>query len=90
MQNAEFRPDYSDAVAWPGFRWIANSQFTARIFANQFGVRPTVIHQPITSADYKVSPRGEYVLFVNPDCRKGVERAVELAEHFPRHTFSVP
>jgi glycosyltransferase involved in cell wall biosynthesis len=87
LQNAEFRPDYAEAVAWSGFRWIANSQFTARIFADSFGVRPTVLHQPIAAADYKVVPRGEYVLFVNPQPRKGVERALELAEHFPDIRF---
>ena len=90
LQNAEFRPDYAEAVAWPGFRWIANSQFTARIFANRFGVRPAVIHQPIASADYKVSPRGTYVLFVSPLPRKGAERALELAEHFPSIPFRFP
>lgn len=87
LQNAEFRADYAEAVAWPGFRWIANSQFTSRIFADRFGVRPPVIHQPIAAADYKVSPKGDYVLFVNPQPRKGVERALELAENFPDIPF---
>jgi glycosyltransferase involved in cell wall biosynthesis len=87
LQNAEFHLDYAEAVAWPGFRWVANSRFTAGRFADQFGVRPLVINQPVASADYRVSAQGTHVLFVNPDRRKGVELVLDLAERFPHIPF---
>jgi glycosyltransferase involved in cell wall biosynthesis len=59
--------------------FISNSQFTARRLKERFGVDSHVIPPSIEPSAYRVTPRGERVVFINPVQKKGVEKALEIA-----------
>jgi len=87
LQNAAFDPAFRNVIAWEGFTWLANSNYTADIFEYVFGIRPCVVFQPIADAEYWVESARSHVLFVNPDPRKGVEMALALAQALPHIPF---
>ena len=68
-------------------RYVANSQFTARLYNRMLGVRADVLPPIVDPARYRTEPCGEYVTFINPVKEKGVDVAVSLASAMPNVPF---
>jgi hypothetical protein len=68
--------------------YIANSQFTADRYRQEFGIDSTVIPPIFRPELYRTTSTRKYVTFINPDPRKGRDLAFAIAEHCPRVPFS--
>lgn len=66
---------------------VANSNFTARFFDDRYGLASTVIHPIIVGDAYRTTSTGQYVTFINPDPRKGLEIAFATARACPDIPF---
>jgi glycosyltransferase involved in cell wall biosynthesis len=69
--------------AWPRLAYVANSVFTARRYAEAFGLRAEVVPPIVRPERYRAAtaPGGRrFVTFVNPVEEKGAELAFALAE----------
>ena len=78
----------------PGFRWLANSAFTANRLRTVLGVAAPVVPLVVEPDRYRVDRSigadglpGDSVLMVNPTVLKGAERFFALAEALPHVTF---
>ncbi len=60
--------------------YIANSNFTARRFAETEGISADVIYPMIEAEKYRVTSSRQNVTFINPHPNKGVEIALKVAE----------
>lgn len=67
--------------------FIANSNFTARRFAETQGVSADVIYPMIEAEKYRVTTTRENVTFINPHPNKGVDVALRIAEACPDIPF---
>ncbi len=74
------------ALADVGF--IANSQFTARRFAETEGLDSAVIYPLIDRTKYRVESTRRNVTFINPHPRKGLDIAVAVAQRHPEIPFA--
>ncbi len=68
-------------------RFIANSHFTAKRFAETQGVSASVIYPMIEAEKYQSETTGQNVTFINPHPNKGVETALKVAEACPDIPF---
>ncbi|WP_417809341.1 glycosyltransferase [Thioclava sp.] len=68
-------------------QFIANSQFTARHFAQTDGLEAQVVLPLIEGARYRVTPARRNVTFVNPHAHKGVDVALAIAKRCPDIPF---
>ena len=67
---------------------VANSHFTAARYRQVYGVDPAVIFPFVALADYVVETSRENVTFINPDEKKGLSIAIEVARLCPAIPFS--
>ncbi len=67
--------------------YIANSDFTARRFAETDGLISQVIYPLIDAEAYRVQPEGKTVTFINPHPNKGVSIALDVAALCPDIPF---
>ena len=64
---------------------VANSEYTARAYAARTGRDPLIIRPQVSVERYAVATSGEFVTFVNPVPKKGLDIALEIAA--PCRTF---
>jgi glycosyltransferase involved in cell wall biosynthesis len=87
LRNVEFDELGGDLRTLPGASFIANSAFTARRYAEVFGIEATVIRPTIDRTLYETTPDGDLVTFINPVPAKGLTRAIEIAAACPEIPF---
>jgi glycosyltransferase involved in cell wall biosynthesis len=89
FHNVEFADDLGGNPRELAIRsCIANSQFTAAAYREEFGLDPTVIYPLIKAEDYRTDPVGSSVLFINPHPDKGVALAIALARRCSEIPFT--
>ncbi len=87
LRNVEFDELGGDPRDLPDARFIANSDFTARRYAEVFGITATVIRPSINRTLYQTTPDGDGVTFIGPVAAKGLDRAIEMAIACPDIPF---
>ncbi len=87
LRNVEFDELGGDPNELPHARFIANSAFTARRYADVFGIDATVIRPSINRTLYETTPQGDLVTFIGPVAAKGLDRAIEIAVACPEIPF---
>lgn len=70
-----------------GATFIANSQFTARSFAESAGISSSIIHPMVDADRYRTRSSRQNVTFINPHPDKGVDIALKVAETCPEIPF---
>ncbi|AZO72124.1 MAG: glycosyltransferase [Mesorhizobium sp.] len=87
LRNVEFHELGGDLRELDAARYIANSEFTARTYKQEFGIDSTVIPPTINPATYSTPTTGEFVTFINPYEEKGFDLAVRIAATCPEIPF---
>jgi glycosyltransferase involved in cell wall biosynthesis len=87
LRNVEFDELGGDPRSLPNTRFIANSAFTARRYAEAFGIEATVIPPTIDHDRYETRVEGDFVSFIGPVPAKGLDRAIEIAAACPDIPF---
>jgi glycosyltransferase involved in cell wall biosynthesis len=87
LRNVEFDELGGDIRSLANARFIANSAFTARRYAEAFGIEAKVIPPTIDRALYQTTPTGNLVTFINPVAAKGLDRAIGIAAACPEIPF---
>lgn len=67
--------------------YIANSEYTARMFRESFGLPCDIIRPLFKKDNYIVERTPQYVSFINPTREKGVELALKVAALLPQIPF---
>lgn len=67
---------------------VANSRFTAQRFNEAFGAHCDTILPFISLKDYEVQSSRERVLFIHPEQKKGIEKAMEIVALCPEIPFT--
>lgn len=87
FHNVEFN-ELGGCPKLPGINhYISNSHFTAKRFEDEFGIVSDVVPPIIECDRYACNARGDFVTFINPIEKKGLNIAAELAECFPHIPF---
>jgi glycosyltransferase involved in cell wall biosynthesis len=90
FRNAQFDNLVGDLRSLPDHvRYIANSNFTARVYADEFGVSSTIIPPLIRPDRYKTTVTGNRVVMVNPNPMKGLEVGLAVARLCPEIPFTM-
>ncbi|MFQ6547509.1 glycosyltransferase [Aestuariibius sp. 2305UL40-4] len=79
LRNVEFAENDGDVSAIPGAHFIANSEFTARSYAREYGIDCTVITPTIHFEKYRCDTTREFATLINIHPKKGYEIARDLA-----------
>jgi glycosyltransferase involved in cell wall biosynthesis len=87
LRNVEFAELGGNPCDLPNARFIANSAFTARRYAEVFGIDATVIPPTIDRDLYATTSEGDFVTFISPVPAKGLDRAIEIAAACPEIPF---
>ncbi len=87
LRNVEFAELDGDPNDLPGAIFIANSAFTAGAYKARFGIDSTVIPPLIDPDRYRTTTTREFVTFINPDPKKGLAKALEIAAACPTIPF---
>ena len=87
LRNVEFHELGGDLSELRSAQYIANSEFTARTYAQRFGIESTIIPPTINPAHYNTPTTGEFVTLINPYEEKGFELAVRIAGRCPEIPF---
>jgi glycosyltransferase involved in cell wall biosynthesis len=87
LRNVEFEELGGNPCDLPNARFIANSAFTARRYAEVFGINATVIPPSIDRSRYETASEGDLVTFIGPVPAKGLDRAIEIAGACPEIPF---
>ncbi|ORE91493.1 group 1 glycosyl transferase [Stappia sp. 22II-S9-Z10] len=87
LRNVEYHELGGDLRTLTNALYIANSEFTARAYAAEYGIESTVIPPTIDPATYRTPTTGECVTFINVYPEKGFEKAVEIAAACPDIPF---
>ncbi len=87
LRNVEFDELGGDIRSLKDARFIANSAFTARRYAETFGISATIIRPSIDRAQYETVPTGNLVTFINPVPAKGLDLAIAVAAACPEIPF---
>lgn len=87
LRNVEFEELAGDPRTLTGARYIANSEFTARAYAERFGIESTVIPPTIDPALYSTKTSRDVVTFINCFPEKGFAVALALAKACPDIPF---
>jgi glycosyltransferase involved in cell wall biosynthesis len=87
LRDVEFHDLGGNLAELPGAVYIANSQFTADRYRQEFGIGSTVIPPLFRPELYRTTSTRKYVTFINPDPRKGRDLAFAIAERCPRIPF---
>ncbi|MDB5492394.1 MAG: mshA 1 [Micavibrio sp.] len=88
LQDVEFGNHGGDFNILGNIPCIANSNFTAERYRNNYNVDPQVIHPVIDAGKYKTETNKKYVTFINPHPYKGVRLALDIAEKCPDIPFA--
>lgn len=82
---------YAGRPATPGdlkmLGYIANSEYTARMFRESFGLPCDIIRPLFKKDNYTVARTPKHVSFINPTREKGVELALAVASLLPHIPF---
>ena len=87
LRNVEFEGLNGDLRDLRGTTYIANSHFTARAFAERYGIESTVIRPMIDRSRYSTTSNGRFVTLVNVHPEKGYEKALALSDACPDVQF---
>jgi glycosyltransferase involved in cell wall biosynthesis len=87
LRNVEFHELGGDLRELPSALYIANSEFTARTYAREFGIEAVVIPPTINPTQYSTPTTGQFVTFINPYEEKGFELVVRIAGACPEIPF---
>ncbi|TPL77101.1 glycosyltransferase [Mesorhizobium sp. B2-3-15] len=87
LRNVEFHELGGDLRDLRSALYIANSEFTARTYAREFGIEAAVIPPTINPAHYSTPTSGQFVTLINPYEEKGFELAVRIAAACPEIPF---
>jgi len=87
LHDVEFDFQDEDLPILQRSHFIANSNFTARVFHERTGFGSTVIPPLVEPENYRNNAPGGAVLFVNPNPLKGLDVALTLAEQCPDIPF---
>lgn len=88
FRDVEFDTLGGNPAALGRARFIANSAFTARCYAEAFGVSCAVIPPLVEAALYRTDTSRSNVTFINPYPVKGLEVALAVAERCPDIPFA--
>ena len=89
IHNVEFREFGGILLPDPQICYFSNSEFTARRLRALFGLESTVLLPLVQPETYRLDPKREKVLFINPSLLKGVEIFFQVAERLPDVPFRV-
>jgi glycosyltransferase involved in cell wall biosynthesis len=87
LRNVEFAELGGDPRDLPNARFIANSAFTARRYAEAFGIESTIIPPTIDRKLYETRVEGNFVTLIGAVQAKGLDRAIEIAASCPEIPF---
>lgn len=87
LRNVEFHELGGDLRELPSAHYIANSNFTARVYKEKFGLNATVIPPTIDPSQYCTPTTRDYVTLINPYPEKGFDLAVQIARECPDIPF---
>jgi glycosyltransferase involved in cell wall biosynthesis len=88
FRNAAFDALAGDLRDLPAtVRYIANSQFSARVYGAEFGVTSAIIPPLIRAEQYRTEPTGKSVVMINPHPTKGIDIALAVARMCPDIPF---
>ena len=87
LHDVKFEDLGADLSALKNVEYIANSEFTARRYADEFGIRARVIPPTFRKERYLAPRSPENVTFINPHPDKGVDLAFEVARLCPEIPF---
>ncbi|MFO0989363.1 MAG: glycosyltransferase [Alphaproteobacteria bacterium] len=73
----------------PGLSYAANSRFLAGVCEALLGCRVALVPSVIEPDDYRCTPDGDRILFVNPSPSKGAGLVAAIAECLPHRRFLV-
>ncbi len=89
FRHVEFEDIGGDPSTLSNAHYIANSQFTARKYHEEFGISTTVIPPLVQRDSYITETTRENVTFINPYPAKGRDIAFAIAERCPDIPFAV-
>ena len=87
LRDVEFKDLDGDLAEVDGLHFVANSNFTARRYHEQFGIEAVVVPPLFQPDRYLVKSTRKCVTFVNPHLKKGVDIALALAFACPDIPF---
>lgn len=87
VRDIEFQNNNEELRITPYVGFIANSTFTADRLRNIYGVESVVLPPLIDPQKYLVSERGNAVVHIGIDPRKGIEISYEIAKRRPDIPF---
>ncbi|MEL7048412.1 MAG: glycosyltransferase, partial [Pseudomonadota bacterium] len=87
FRNVEFDELGGDPSQLNGALFIANSQFTAKAYADAFGIKCTVIPPTIDTSKFSFESSREFVTLINLYPEKGYEKAKKIARACPEIPF---
>ena len=87
LRDLQFDELGGDPRCDPAIRFIANSKFPAEAFQRKFPIPARVIHNIVLREQYMTERSGNLVTFVNPNPKKGLELAFQVAEQLPQIGF---
>lgn len=79
--------DPSRIPVMKGVRWIANSDFSARVLREGLGVTAPVVPPCISFSEYEMQSSGDCVTMINPRPLKGGGLAIDIAAACPDIPF---
>jgi glycosyltransferase involved in cell wall biosynthesis len=88
LQDVEFHQHGGDFKDLGDIACVANSRFTAEKYRVAFGVNPSVIYPFVAAEKYRTSTTKENITFINPDIKKGLNIAINIARQCPEIPFS--
>lgn len=87
LRNVEMDDLGGDILDLENVSYIANSCFTARRFYETKGINAEVVYPIVRRQNYEVVSSKENVTFINPVPVKGLDIALQVAEHCPDIPF---
>ena len=68
---------------------VANSEHTAKKYAQHWGVNPKVVYPFVDVSSFEVETTGEKILHVTPTLNKGIDVTLDVAEQLSNETFLI-
>ncbi len=87
LRNVEFEENEGDVSSIPNASFIANSNFTAGVYYQAYGIDCTVITPTINFEEYRCDTTREFATLINIHPKKGYEVAREMARACPDIPF---
>jgi glycosyltransferase involved in cell wall biosynthesis len=86
FHNAE-SDDLVDISSSSADSYIANSEFTAKYVERRYGINARVIVPSFHRHWYETNRIGDYVTFINPHPKKGVDLLLDVVQRMPKQRF---